>query len=395
MDLDEQTGCSGDRLKIEYTDHQGTPSLKVICGSDKPRDIVAQSTHITVTFTSDLVSSNRGFEIHYEATEGLCKPDEGYCINRKCIPSSYACDGKDDCGDGSDESQAFCNRTTMPIPKKFVCGEPAVKPISANGPMARIVGGQASKEGSWPWQVSLQLNMVEPNAHFCGGVLIAPQYVLAAAHCLKQSRNPRKLKIVMGKHYAFKSQEVEQVRYVDEYIVHPNYTSKVYDNDPSLRFTFQDDIMIFKLNAPVTFTDRVQPICLPEQDEITPIGSTCYGAGWGETRGTGSAHLLKQISLTIKKECKINPGVPYYPDTMLCTMSDLEGNQPCSGDSGGPLNCKGKDGRWYVHGVASFVSNTNYFGAVCGHREDGTTYNRVAAKINLIRKAMDYLEKLG
>ena len=46
--------------------------------------------------------------------------------------------------------------------------------------LLRIVGGRDVPHGKQPWQVSFQ----DGREHFCGGSLIAPQWILTAAHCL-------------------------------------------------------------------------------------------------------------------------------------------------------------------------------------------------------------------
>ena len=50
-------------------------------------------------------------------------------------------------------------------------------------PGARIVGGAVADQNQWPWQVSLQMYR-GAWYHFCGGSLIADQWVITAAHCL-------------------------------------------------------------------------------------------------------------------------------------------------------------------------------------------------------------------
>ena len=61
-----------------------------------------------------------------------------------------------------------------------------------NTPQARaqdapdIIGGRESAPGAWPWQAAIVFSRYE-NAYvgqYCGGSLIAPEWVLTAAHCV-------------------------------------------------------------------------------------------------------------------------------------------------------------------------------------------------------------------
>ena len=45
----------------------------------------------------------------------------------------------------------------------------------------RIVGGQMSEEGRWPWMAAL----MKWDQQFCGGSLISDRWVLTAAHCIQ------------------------------------------------------------------------------------------------------------------------------------------------------------------------------------------------------------------
>ena len=46
----------------------------------------------------------------YLIAEGICPINQFRCENDTCIPIPWACDGVDDCGDGSDENDLTCNR---------------------------------------------------------------------------------------------------------------------------------------------------------------------------------------------------------------------------------------------------------------------------------------------
>ena len=52
-------------------------------------------------------------------------------------------------------------------------------------PNTRIVGGVSADHGDWPWQAQIRTKY---GFTYCGGTLIAPQWVATAAHCVEDER---------------------------------------------------------------------------------------------------------------------------------------------------------------------------------------------------------------
>merc|ERR1712126_466721 len=95
---------------------------------------------------------------------------------------------------------------------------------------ARIIHGEMSKRGAWPWQVSLQLTTARVGriGHWCGAVLLSEYWLLTAAHCVQNplvtSLGSSVWTAVLGDWDRSWSEGEEQAMEVDRVVVHPNFT---------------------------------------------------------------------------------------------------------------------------------------------------------------------------
>ncbi|XP_045212894.2 plasminogen-like [Mercenaria mercenaria] len=221
------------------------------------------------------------------------------------------------------------------------CGVPKFQPVNN-----RVVGGHEARPGSWPWMVML----AEVGVLVCGGSILNEQFVLTAAHCFEDelSRNPIRWQAYVGKHHLNYEDASESKHHVKEIIIHPGFQNT----------SMKNDIALLRLQEPIIFDDYKKPICVPPtRRRVVPFNSYCYTTGWGDTRGTGDRTVLNQVMLPIVNDYFCGRadwyGQSFIRGVTFCAGYAGGGRDACTGDSGGPFNCK-KDGKWYVQGVTSW-----------------------------------------
>ena len=192
-------------------------------------------------------------------------------------------------------------------------------PISP-APSGAIVGGNAAPSGAHRFMASLQ---DASGFAFCGGSVIAPDWVLTAAHCVPDGKAAG-LFVVTGRPN-LSDTSVGQTLAVVEVYVHPAYADNTHD------------AALLRLAAPTA--SPAIALAGGDDDVFEAAGTPVKVAGWGDTlptMGLFSSSQLREVDLKVvsDSECgQTNFG--FDADTGVCAAAVLKDS--CQGDSGGPL----------------------------------------------------------
>ncbi|CAF4183734.1 unnamed protein product [Rotaria magnacalcarata] len=102
--------CPGDLLKIYDGKNLLNMDTKKQCGSPASFTVTSSTTQVSITFTSNAASESSGFQasiaLHFPMIAS-CPQDLGVfqCKNKNCVSKQLECDGRNHCGDGTDENQ--------------------------------------------------------------------------------------------------------------------------------------------------------------------------------------------------------------------------------------------------------------------------------------------------
>ncbi|GFH50147.1 hypothetical protein CTEN210_06623 [Chaetoceros tenuissimus] len=266
------------------------------------------------------------------------------------------------------ERSSYCKRLFKKIHK---ADEPQTSHIEE-----RIIGGSDAPKDAYPWFAKGSENFFQPEfTFFCGGMLVAPDWILTAAHCtallpvetvsfqIGALSNP--IDGDNGGQYS----EIFSAEYIVEF---PDYN---YYN----QYDDSNDFALVKLKGHSTIT--------PVDMDLTGITNSydsdkklwTLGFGALDTSYYTKPDWLQHVDLGFisQRMCKDKyKGLSKITDNMLCATGPDKDS--CSGDSGGPLYDKEND---KVVGVVSW-------GEGCADPQYPGVYAKISSQAEWIQETI-------
>jgi secreted trypsin-like serine protease len=258
-------------------------------------------------------------------------------------------------------------------------------------------GGKAIRDNGAPWQAQIYYPKSAPQwadklrqgvplwqlQHYCGGSLIAENWVLTAAHCIDDDMVRAGYRVRLGANNIQDPNDGWSYR-IDRIVRHSQYADESLPKSPN---RYQNDIALVHIVAdpglPPRDPSRVRPIPLYTQP-LAP-GLQVAATGWGKTEaveGAAPSAVLMRVDLRVMdtERCKLLPG--YGPQKItprvICAANPQKST--CQGDSGGGLTL--------ASGVPRVVGVVSWGKKRCSGDGQPGAYTRIESYRDWIQQAM-------